>query len=376
MESLVLKQNRFGLTRAPRFDPLRNPQRSRGRGARSNFSGRHDTLKRLLFDDGWQSLEQLPDIETRVVKETARTAITTNKSPDIWFDRSVNPYRGCEHGCCYCFARPSHANLGLSPGLDFESRLFAKTNIADILRKQFCSKRYKPRPIAVGVNTDAYQPIERKYRLTRQILKVMIEFSHPVAIVTKSALVLRDVDLLSQLAERQLVKVAISVTSQDHRLSRSLEPRASAPSKRLQALEVLSRAGIPTSVLVAPVIPAINDHEIEKILAAASAAGATEAGFIMLRLPGEIRDQFKQWLMAEYPDKAAKVISLVRSLHAGKDYNPDFYQRRAGSGPYAWSVARRFELAAKRLKLNRQTVQLNSDIFERPPQPGEQLKLL
>ncbi len=375
MESLAIKQSRLGLKSPRPFNPMLVPGHSRGRGARSNVSGRHERIQRSIFDDGWNSIEELPRLKTTVSVEKAKSIISKNQSPDLWFDRSVNPYRGCEHGCVYCYARPSHAHMGLSPGLDFEAKLFAKTNAADVLRQTFCKKSYQPKTIMLGSNTDVYQPIERQYRLTREILEVMLEFSHPVAIVTKSASILRDLDLLKALAEKNLVKVAISITSLDHKLSRSIEPRASAPGKRLQAMEMLAKSGVPTSALVAPVIPAVNDHEIEKILGAVSVTGASEAGFTMLRLPAEVRPQFKEWLMAEMPDRAAHVISLVRSLHDGKDYDSSWGQRRRGSGPYAWSIARRFELAAKRLKLNLSPVKLATDRFTRPPQIGEQLPL-
>ena len=375
MESLAIKQTRLGLQNPRPFNPMLVPGYDRGRGARSNVSGRHEVIQRTIFDDGWSSLDELPKLKTMVSKETAKTVISKNQSPDLWFERSINPYRGCEHGCVYCYARPSHANMGLSPGMDFEAKLFAKTNAADVLRAEFCKKNYQPKTIMLGSNTDVYQPIERQYRLTRQILEVMLEFSHPVAIVTKSASITRDLDLLTELAEKGLVKVALSITSLDHKLSRSIEPRASTPGKRLQAMEMLAQAGVPTSALVAPIIPAVNDHEIEKILAAVSVTGATEAGFTMLRLPAEVRPQFKEWLMAEMPDRAAHVISLVRSLHNGKDYDASWGQRRRGSGPYAWSIARRFELAAKRLKLNLAPVTLRTDLFTRPPQIGEQLPL-
>lgn len=375
MESLAIKQSRLGL-RSPRpFNPMLVPGHDRGRGARSNVSGRYEAIQRTVFDDGWSSVDELPKLKTMVSKETAKTVISKNQSPDLWFDRSINPYRGCEHGCVYCYARPSHANMGLSPGIDFEAKLFAKINAADALQAELCKKSYQPKTIMLGSNTDVYQPIERQYRITRQILEVMLEFSHPVAIVTKSASILRDLDLLTQLAEKGLVKVAISITSLDHKLSRSIEPRASAPGKRLQAMEILAKAGVPTSALVAPIIPAVNDHEVEKILGAVSVTGATEAGFTMLRLPAEVRPQFKEWLMAEMPDRAAHVISLVRSLHNGNDYDSSWGQRRLGSGPYAWSIARRFELAARRVKLNINPVTLRTDLFTRPPQIGEQLPL-
>lgn len=388
MESLVQKQSRLGLVKPVPYNPMLVPQKSRtarergfgneyrGRGARSNATGRHEKIKRSVFDDGWQVYENIPKLKTKVTQEKAKSIVTKNKSPDLWFDRTLNPYRGCEHGCVYCYARPSHANMGLSPGLDFEAKLFAKTNAADVLRATFSKKGYQADTIMLGGNTDIYQPIERQYRLTRQILEVMLEFNHPVALVTKSASILRDLDLLKQLAAKNLVKVAISITSLDHKLSRLLEPRASAPAKRLQALEILSNAGISTTALIAPIIPAVNDHEIEKILSAASVAGARQAEFIMLRLPAEVRPQFKEWLMAEMPDRAARVISQVRSLHKGKDYDSSFGNRRSGTGPYAWSVARRFELAAKREKLNLRKIELDTTRFKRPVQIGEQLPLL
>ena len=355
--------------------PALAPGQHRGRGARSNHSGRHEPLKRSWFDDGWQSLEDLPKLKTEVTVETARTVITKNNSPDLGFDRSINAYRGCEHGCAYCYARPGHANMGLSPGIDFESRLFAKTNAPEILRKTLSNPAYRPCTIALGTNTDPYQPVERQYRITRQILEVLNEFSHPVGIVTKSALVVRDMDILQSMAERGLVKVALSITTLDNRLSRSMEPRASAPAKRLGALEMLSGAGIPTAVMVAPVIPAVNDAEIEKILAAASVAGVSEAGYIMLRLPLEVREIFTQWLKSEMPDRADHVLSLLRSIHNGKTYDPAWGRRHTGTGPYAWSIGRRFEIACKRLKLNERSYKLTCEHFARPPQPGEQLAL-
>ncbi len=352
------------------------PGQIRGRGARSNLSGRFETLQRHIFDDGWKTLEEKSRLDTRVTPEVAKTIITSNKSPDLGFDKSINAYRGCEHGCAYCFARPGHANMGLSPGLDFEAKLFAKTNAADVLRRQFSRKGYKPSTIALGTNCDPYQPIERQYRITRQILEVMNEFSHPVAIVTKSASILRDLDILKKLAARNLVKVAISITTLDRQLSRSLEPRASTPAKRLHALEELANAGVPTAAMLAPIIPAINDHEIEKILGAVSAAGAIEAGYIMLRLPLEVLPIFTEWLETEMPDRKEHVLSLIRSIHNGKLYDASWRQRHTGIGPYAWSVGRRFELACKRLGLNVKTSKLSIESFNRPRQAGEQLSLL
>ncbi len=348
---------------------------SRGRGAKLNISGRFEALSRSLFDDGWAGLEDLPPFRTQVFEESPKTIITRNESPDISFDRSINPYRGCEHGCSYCYARPAHAFMGLSPGLDFESKLFAKTNAPELLRAELLAKSYSPRTIALGANTDGYQPIERERRITRRILEVLAEFNHPVGIVTKSALVTRDIDILAPMAAKGLVKVALSVTTLDHKLSRAMEPRAATPMKRLEAIEKLSAAGIPAVVMVAPIIPAVNDSEIEAILKAAYAAGAREAGYVMLRLPLEVRDVFKDWLEAALPDRAARVMSLVKSVRDGKEYDSTFGRRQTGTGPYAWAIGRRFELACQRLGFNRSRLKLSVDHFKRPPQPGEQLTL-
>jgi DNA repair photolyase len=311
-----------------------------------------------------------------VFEERPRAIITRNESPDISFDRSINPYRGCEHGCAYCYARPAHAYMGLSPGLDFESKLFAKPNAAELLRAELSHKSYEPRTIALGANTDAYQPIERERRITRAVLEVLAAFNHPVGIVTKSALVTRDIDILEPMAKKGLVKVALSVTTLDPKLARAMEPRASTPVKRLQAIEQLSAAGIPTVVMVAPIIPAVNDSEIEAILKTAHTAGAREAGYVMLRLPHEVKQVFGDWLHATMPDRAAKVMSLVRSVSGGKDYDPAFGRRQTGTGPYAWTIGRRFELACQRLGMNLSRVKLSTAHFQRPPQPGEQLTLL
>lgn len=349
---------------------------ARGRGARNNLSGRFEKQARSLVDDGWDSLEELPPLKTTVIEETPKTIITRNESPDISFDRSINPYRGCEHGCSYCYARPTHAYMGLSPGLDFESKLFVKPNAPDLLRQELSAKGYQPRTMALGTNTDPYQPIERRHRLTRRILEVLAEFNHPVGIVTKSALVTRDIDILQPMAEKGLVKVALSVTSLDPKLSRSMEPRASAPARRLAAIEMLAAAGIPTTVMVAPIIPAINDMEIEAILKAAFAAGAREAGYVLLRLPLEVRDIFQEWLSTDYPERAAKVMTLIRSTRGGKDNDSTWGRRMTGSGPYAWTIGRRFELACQRIGLNVNRRKLATELFRRPPQPGEQLTLI
>lgn len=349
---------------------------SRGRGATVNMTGRFEAFGRSLFDDGWQNLEDLPPFRTEVFEEKPKSIITRNDSPDVGFDRSINPYRGCEHGCAYCYARPAHSYMGLSPGLDFESKLFAKATAAELLRAELSARGYAPKTIALGANTDAYQPIERERRITRGILEVLSEFNHPVGIVTKSALVTRDIDILAPMAKKGLVKVAVSVTSLDHRLSRAMEPRAAAPMRRLEAIEKLSAAGIPTVVMVAPIIPAVNDSEIEAILKTAHTAGAREAGYVMLRLPHEVKDVFKDWLEATMPERAAKVMSLVRSSSGGKEYDPSFGKRQTGTGPYAWMIGRRFELACQRLGFNQSRLRLSTAHFRRPPQPGEQLTLL
>jgi DNA repair photolyase len=371
MPTLIDTRARLGFQSAPL-----PPGRERGRGARSNETGRHERLRHQFADDGWESLAELPALRTSVTAEAAKTIITRNNSPDISFDRSINPYQGCEHGCSYCYARPSHANFGLSPGLDFESKLFAKTNAAELLRQELAAPGYKPATIALGANTDPYQPTERRYRITRQVLEVLAECGHPVGIVTKSVLVVRDLDILKPMAERGLVKVAVSVTTLEPRLARAMEPRASSPARRLQAIEMLSAAGVPTTVMVAPVIPALNDSEIEAVLKSAAAAGAREAGYVLLRLPLEVRDIFCEWLASEFPDRAAHVLSLMRSMRQGKDYDATWGRRQTGTGPYAWSIGRRFEIACRRLGLNRRKLGLSTDQFRKPPQAGDQLTLL
>ncbi len=378
MSTLIDKRQALGLDPAilgsGRYTALAS--QARGRGAKINQSGRYEPFSRSLFDDGWQGLEELPPFKTQVFEENPKTIITRNESPDISFDRSINPYRGCEHGCSYCYARPAHAYMGLSPGLDFESKLFAKSNAPELLRAELSAKNYQPRTIALGANTDAYQPIERERRITRRILEVLSEFNHPVGIVTKSALVTRDIDILGPMAAKGLVKVALSITTLDPKLARAMEPRASTPTKRLEAIEKLSAAGIPTVVMVAPIIPAVNDSEIEAILKIASTAGASEAGYVMLRLPLESRDVFKDWLQTTMPDRAAKVMSLVKSVRGGKENDSTFGRRQTGTGPYAWSIGRRFELSCQRLGLNLTKIKLSNEHFRRPPQPGEQLTLL
>ncbi|SMC92385.1 PA0069 family radical SAM protein [Rhizobium sp. RU36D] len=351
-------------------------QRRRGRGAGMNPSGRFEPTERVVFDDGWTTLEDMPPFKTEVQVERPRSVITRNESPDIPFDRSVNPYRGCEHGCIYCFARPTHSYMGLSAGLDFEAKLFAKPEAPKLLARELAKPGYKPRTIAIGTNTDPYQPIEREWRIMRQILEVLDAANHPVAIVTKSALVLRDLDILASMAERGLAKVGLSVTTLDRKLARTMEPRASTPTKRLEAIKALSEAGIPTSVLVSPIIPALNDHEIERVLDAAKAAGATEASYVLLRLPLEVSPLFRDWLLQHYPDRYRHVMSLVRSMRGGKDYDAEFGKRMKGAGPYAWQIGRRFEMATKRLGLVRRGIQMRDDLFVPPDGGGVQLSLL
>src|SRR3954463_7518336 len=350
--------------------------RRRGRGTLSNQSGRYEPVARIAFDDGWQSLEELPPFATTVSVDSTRKIITRNESPDISFDRSINPYRGCEHGCVYCFARPTHAFMGLSPGLDFESKLFAKPDAARMLDKELSKPGYQPRTIAIGTNTDPYQPIEKQYRIMREILDVLEAHGHPVGIVTKSALVVRDIDILSRMAERGLAKVALSVTTLDRHLARNMEPRAATPTKRLEAIRQLTEAGIPASVMVAPIIPGLNDPEMERILDSARAAGAREAGYVILRLPLEVAPIFKDWLLRHYPDRYRHVMSLIRSMRDGKDYDSEWGKRMKGAGPYAWQIGRRFEITAKRLGLNAERRTLRTDQFVAAAKATEQLMLL
>ncbi len=351
-------------------------ERRRGRGAGLNPSGRFEPQQREAFDDGWQSWEELPPFKTEVQVEKPRTAITRNESPDIPFDRSINPYRGCEHGCIYCFARPTHAYMGLSAGLDFESKLFAKPDAAKLLERELAKPGYKPRVIAIGTNTDPYQPIEKEWRIMRQILEVLNRANHPVAIVTKSALIMRDIDILQEMAAKNLVRVGLSVTTLDRTLARAMEPRAATPPRRLEAIQALSEAGIRTSIMVAPIIPALNDHEIERILDAGKAAGALEASYVILRLPLEVSPLFRDWLLQHYPDRYRHVMSLIRSMRGGKDYDAEFGKRMRGAGPYAWQISRRFEMATRRLDLTRRNIALRDDLFVPPDGSGVQLSLL
>jgi DNA repair photolyase len=351
-------------------------ERRRGRAAGINPTGRFEPVTRHVFDDGWNSFEELPPFKTEVQTEKPRTIITRNTSPDISFDRSINPYRGCEHGCVYCFARPTHSYMGMSPGLDFESKLFAKPDAAKLLDKELSKEGYQARTIAIGTNTDPYQPIEKQWRIMREILEVLEARSHPVGIVTKSALVTRDIDILSRMAERGLAKVALSVTTLDRMLARTMEPRASTPTKRLEAIRQLSDAGIPVGVMAAPIIPGLNDQEIERILDSARAAGAREAGYVILRLPLEVSPIFKDWLLRHYPDRYRHVMSLIRSMRDGKDYDAEWGKRMKGTGPYAWQIGRRFEITARKLGLNVERKQLRTDLFVGVEKKNEQLMLL
>ncbi|WP_340160078.1 PA0069 family radical SAM protein [uncultured Hoeflea sp.] len=350
--------------------------RVRGRGAGLNISGRFEVNTREVFDDGWSSLEDLAPFKTEVQIEKPRTVITRNQSPDLSFDRSINPYRGCEHGCVYCFARPTHAYMGLSAGVDFEARLFAKPDAPRLLERELSRPGYKVQPIAIGTNTDPYQPVEKQWRIMRQLLEVLEAAGHPVGIVTKSALVMRDIDILERMAAKGLARVALSVTTLDRKLARTMEPRAATPERRLEAMRALSDAGIPVSVMAAPVIPGLNDHEIERILDSAKAAGADAAGYVMLRLPIEVSPLFRDWLLRHYPDRYRHVMSLIRSMRGGKDYDAEFSKRMRGTGPYAWQIARRFELTAKRLGLNMRKAPLRTDQFVPPHGEGVQLSLL
>jgi len=372
-----------------KFTPVRPPEevdefvvgsrvdadRRNGRGSGSNRSGRFEPVERQQFDDGWGTLDFLPPLRTEVQEERPKRIITTNDSPDISFDRSINPYRGCEHGCAYCFARPTHAYMGLSPGLDFETKLFAKPTAAKLLRRELAKPGYQPRTMAIGTNTDPYQPIERRYRIMREVLEVLDETSHPVGIVTKSALVVRDVDILARMAKRNLVKVAVSLTTLDRRLARAMEPRAATPQRRIDALRLLSEAGVPTAIMVAPVIPALNEPEIERILDTGAAAGVKEAGYVLLRLPLEVKDIFIEFLNREYPDRAKHVISVIKTMRGGKEYDSKWGERQTGTGPYAWQIGRRFEIAARRLGLNLERRKLRTDLFTPPKPETDQLSL-
>jgi DNA repair photolyase len=347
------------------------------RGARSHLQGRFESEAREAFDDGWTPEERKTgELQTTVTIEKARSIVSHNDSPDIGFSQSINPYRGCEHGCIYCYARPSHAYLELSPGLDFETKLFAKTNAAELLRDTLAKPGYRVSPIALGANTDCYQPIERKYRITRSILEVLAECEHPVTMVTKSALVERDLDLLAPMAAKNLVKVFVSIGTLDRVLARKLEPRAASPQRRLDVLKTLSRENIPCGVMVAALIPALNDKTLEHVLEQAAAAGAAEAAYVIMRLPNELKALFKEWLAAHYPQRADHVISIVHQMRGGRDNDPRFGSRMTGTGNYAELIEKRFDIACRRFGLNghgagRKPPKLDTTRFHAPSLGGQ-----
>lgn len=364
-------------TRSQSADWAELRDQARGRGALSNASGRFETQYAEPFHDGWDKDERPPTVKTETILEKPKTIITYNTSPDISFDRTINPYKGCEHGCIYCFARPNHAYRGLSPGLDFESKIFVKPSAPALLRRELSKKTYKPGLIMLAGDTDIYQPIEKELRITRGVLEVLSEFDHPVALITKSALVLRDLDLLAPMAAKGLVSVAISFTTLDRHLARTMEPRCAAPHRRLETMRELSAAGIPVSAMTAPLIPALNEPELESLLEAAAEAGATRAGYVLLRLPLEIAGLFTEWLETHYPDRAKRVMSLLRGMHNGEDYRSAWKVRQRGDGPYAQLIAARFRNTVRRLGLNTVGFKLRTDLF-RPPtlkDPGAQMNL-
>ncbi|MEQ9314506.1 MAG: PA0069 family radical SAM protein [Henriciella sp.] len=348
----------------------------RGRGAISNQTGRFEKETRDAFDDGWGTMEDpAGKLETTLTRELAKTIITYNRSPDIHFDRTINPYRGCEHGCVYCFARPTHAFHGLSAGLDFESKLFFKPEGPNLLIRELSRPSYVPRPIALGMNTDAYQPVERQLKLTRRFLEILSAHNHPVTLLTKSALIQRDIDLIAPMAEKGLARVGVSITTLDPKLSRKMEPRAAAPYRRLQTVRALADAGIPVIVMNAPIIPALNESELEAVLEAAADNGAISAGYVLLRLPFELKDIFHEWLAEHYPDRAAKVINLLRDMRGGQDYDSNWFERGKGRGMQARMIAQRFQRAARRLKLDTPRSRLRTDLFCPPEGPNGQMKL-
>lgn len=347
----------------------------RGRGTASNDAGRFERFAIVAADDGWDMEEDLPPLRTEIRDEIARSLITYNRSPDLPFDRSINPYRGCEHGCVYCFARPSHAYLGLSAGLDFETRLIARPNAAEVLRRELSAKSYRVAPIALGTNTDPYQPVEKTRLITRSCLEVLRAFNHPIAIVTKGALIERDLDILAEMAAKGLARVGISLTTLDAGLSRRMEPRAPSPQRRLTMIRRLTGAGVPVRVMTSPIVPGLTDHELEDLLQAGKDAGADAASWIMLRLPREVSALWQEWLAAHEPARAEKVMSRLRDMHGGRDYDPRWGHRMRGEGEYAGMVAKRFKLAVKRLGLATQSAPLRCDLFAKPPQSGDQLSL-
>lgn len=349
--------------------------RIKGRGATPNPAVRFDKMTMESVDDGWERDEELPVLRTKVSIEVPRRVISKNTSPDLSFDRTINPYRGCEHGCIYCYARPSHAYLGMSPGLDFETQLIARPDAPAILERELRYPRYLPAMIAIGSNTDPYQPIEKEHQIMRGILEVLERFNHPVAIITKGTLIERDVDILGPMAAKGLVRVGMSITTLDNKTSRAMEPRVPLPARRLMTIRRLTEAGVPVRVMVSPVVPALTDHELEAILAAAKEAGAVAASSIVLRLPREVSQLFQDWLAEAFPDRAARVMARVRELHGGQDYDPAFGTRMSGQGKWADLMRQRFQLSTRRLGLDRTLPKLRSDLFKVPPQAGDQLSL-
>jgi DNA repair photolyase len=349
---------------------------ARGRGARSNRSSRFETAQREDFDDGWTVEDEAPSqLATTVTAMRSRTVIARNDSPDIGFSRSINPYRGCEHGCIYCYARPAHAYLGLSPGLDFETRLFFKPEAGRLLEAELSRPRYAPEVIHIGGDTDPYQPQERRLQVTRQVIEVLARFSHPFTIITKSALIARDIDLMAPMAARNLVRATVSVTSLERSLARSMEPRAATPERRLEAIRRLTDAGVPVTLMFAPVIPGLNDHELEAVLERAAQAGATGAGYVALRLPLEIKDLFREWLESDQPGRAGRVMSLVRQMRGGRDYDAQWGKRMKGEGPIADLLGQRFKAARRRYGLDREAPPLDVTQFRVPPRGGDQIDL-
>lgn len=351
------------------MNSFKTPAVHKGRGALTNISGRFEKLAYELVDDGWEQDEPAQTIQTIVSAETAKSIISRNKSPDVGFNQSINPYRGCEHGCIYCFARSTHAYLELSPGLDFETQLFYKQNAVSLLRKELNKKNYRCEPIALGINTDAYQPMEKKLKLTQQLLEVLYEYKHPVTIVTKSNLIERDIDLLASMAQERLVKVMFSITALDNGIKATLEPRTASYQAKLKAMQKLHSAGVPVGVLVAPIIPFISDHHMEKILELSQQAGASSAGYVLLRLPHEVKPLFKEWLEEHYPDRAGRVLNWLKQMHGGKEYRAEFGQRMSGSGHFADLLRQRFKLACHRLKLNLNHNTLDCSKFRRSNEP-------
>jgi len=361
---------------ARRSEALPEGLQPRGRGAKSNAQGRYERAEREPFDDGWSGDDPpARPLKTTLIKETGRGIISTNDSPDIGFNKSINPYQGCEHGCIYCYARPSHAYWGYSAGLDFESVILFKPDAVKRLERAFARPGHVVEPIMIGANTDPYQPVERRLRVTRSILETCLKYRHPVSVITKSASIVRDADLLSELSRLGLARAAISITTLDRKLARAMEPRAATPQRRLEAVRALSEAGVPVTVMTAPVIPGLTDSEMEALLKAAAIHGASFAGYVLLRLPLEVRDLFQEWLTLERPAAAAKIMSLVRQTRGGRDYDATFGKRGVGEGPVARLISDRFANAARRLGLDGERPELRRDLFQRPLETDQQLSL-